>query len=147
MISADGDGDGDGDGEALRRRAPSVAGSRVDRVNHLALGARGEQAAWEYYRAQGCALVVRNWHGSRGELDLVVTEGDVLVICEVKTRSSDAFGDGWEAVTSAKRAKVRRLAGEFCGQLPRAHAGVRFDVASVLRRGSRYEVTLFRDAF
>ena len=35
-------------------------------------------------------LLDRNWRCEAGEIDLVLRDGDVLVVCEVKTRSSVA---------------------------------------------------------
>lgn len=117
-----------------------------------ALGAAGEEAALRVYRADGYALVARNWRCRAGELDLILSRGDTLVICEVKTRRGDRYGSGWEAVTARKRAKIRAVAQAFLltsGARPRA---VRFDVASVaVRPGSRPErsavVEVFEDAF
>ena len=43
-------------------------------------------------------LVDRNWRCDLGEVDLVLRDGDDLVFCEVKTRSSAAYGHPLEAV-------------------------------------------------
>jgi putative endonuclease len=40
----------------------------------------------------------------------VAAERQVLVICEVKTRSSAEYGSPLEAITGSKRARLRRLA-------------------------------------
>ncbi len=77
-------------------------------------------------------MVARNWRCRDGELDLVVRAGRVLVFCEVKTRSSDAFGSAAEAVVATKRARIRRLAArwlsEWTGPRPRE---IRFDVVAI----------------
>ena len=52
----------------------------------------------------------RNWRCEHGEIDLVALDGDCLVVCEVKTRRSTAFGEPVEAVTWRKAARLRRLA-------------------------------------
>src|SRR4051812_43106380 len=75
-----------------------------------ALGAYGEQVAARHLEEAGCVLLDRNWRCSEGEIDLVASDGAVLVICEVKTRSSLAYGDPAEAVVGAKAARLRRLA-------------------------------------
>jgi putative endonuclease len=112
------------------------------------LGRRGEDAALAVYRRAGFRVVARNWRCGAGEIDLVVRRGGLLVICEVKTRSGSAFGEGYESVTFAKRRRLRRLAHLFLRQLERAPADVRFDVASVhLPRTGRPDVLLFADAF
>ena len=65
------------------------------------LGAYGERVAAQCPVDQGVVLVGRNWPGDLGEIDLVLRDGDVLVFCEVKTRTSAAYGHPVEAVTAA----------------------------------------------
>ena len=89
-------------------------------------------AAW--YEAQGYEVVARNWRSRQGEIDLIARRSGVLVICEVKTRTSRAFGEPFEAVTRTKQLRLRRLAAEYLRQRsgsPGRPAEVRFDVASV----------------
>ena len=102
-----------------------------------ALGAEGEAAVAAWYEGRGYEVVARNWRCPTGELDLVVRKGRTLVFCEVKTRTSSAFGSPLEAVTPAKQARLRRLAGCWLeagggGGPPRGASDLRFDVASVL---------------
>ncbi len=54
------------------------------------------------------------------------------MFCEVKTRSSTAFGAPVEAVTRTKQARLRVLAARWLEESPIAAREVRFDVASVL---------------
>lgn len=67
-------------------------------------------------------------------MDLICSRNRGVVFCEVKTRTSDAFGHPAEAVTPAKRRKLRTLAGIWLGQaeLPYKPRELRFDVAAVL---------------
>ena len=54
-----------------------------------ALGAYGEQVAAAHLVAAGMTVLDRNWRCDIGEIDIVARDGDVLVVCEVKTRSVD----------------------------------------------------------
>jgi putative endonuclease len=108
----------------------------------------GERAAWALYRSRGYRLVARNWRCPLGELDLVVARGDVLVFCEVKARAGTRLGAPFEAVTSAKRRKLRHLAEAFVAAVRPTGASYRFDVASVTwSSGVPPSVHLFEDAF
>ena len=82
--------------------------------DRIALGQRGEQLAMEYLRSRDMVVLDRNWRprgqGVRGELDLVVRDGDELVIVEVKTRRSIAYGSPVEAITTRKMRTLRSLA-------------------------------------
>jgi putative endonuclease len=92
----------------------------------------GEDLAAAWYEARGYAVLARNWRCREGELDLVVRTGRDLVFCEVKTRTSDAFGMPAEAVTPAKQARIRRLAVRWLDGASTAPRSIRFDVASVI---------------
>jgi putative endonuclease len=84
------------------------------------LGARGERIAEQHLVRRGLTVLDRNWRCPQGEIDLVLRDGDEVVFVEVKTRSSVAFGHPLEAITAAKLARLRRLAGAWC----EAHPGV-----------------------
>jgi len=97
------------------------------------LGASGEDAVAAWYQARGYAVVARNWRCKEGELDLVLAEGRLYVFCEVKTRTTDAFGAPQEAVTRAKQQRLRRLAARWLeDDAPVRPREIRFDVAAVL---------------
>jgi putative endonuclease len=98
----------------------------------LALGARGEALAADWYLAQGYEVLDRNWRCREGELDLVLRRARTVVFCEVKTRTTDAFGVPAEAVTHTKRQRIRRLAARWLEAAPFRPVQIRFDVASVL---------------
>jgi putative endonuclease len=102
------------------------------------LGATGEDRVAAWYEANGYSIVDRNWRCRQGELDLVARRGRVVVFCEVKTRSSTAFGAPVEAVTRTKQARLRVLAARWLEDSAVVAREVRFDVASVL--GGKVEV-------
>jgi putative endonuclease len=96
------------------------------------LGADGEALVARHYEAKGYEVLSRNWRCRDGELDLVCRRGRVLVICEVKTRSTAAFGLPAEAVTLRKQEKLRSLALHWLAESTFRPKEVRFDVAAVL---------------
>jgi putative endonuclease len=100
-----------------------------------AVGRFGEQLAAEVLAADGLVVLERNWRCPDGELDIIATEGDVLVFVEVKTRSTVAYGDPAEAISSAKAARLRRLAVRWLAAHPERHwPELRFDVVAIVRR-------------
>lgn len=88
----------------------------------LATGGYGEATAAKYLADQGMVVLDRNWRCELGEIDLVLRDGSVLVVCEVKTRTTAAYGTPLEAVGPAKVARLRRLAARWM-----KHRGVRPD--------------------
>jgi putative endonuclease len=117
----------------------------------LDLGARGEELAAGWYGAQGYTVLDRNWRCRDGELDLILSRAGTVVFCEVKTRTSAAFGLPAEAVTALKQQRLRRLATRWLAARPAGAAGwgdIRFDVACVtLRQGAEPELEVIEAAF
>lgn len=113
-------------------RTPSATQPH-DPPPHLALGAWGEEVAARHLVAAGMVLLERNWRCPSGEIDLVLREGDVLVVCEVKTRTSTAFGTPHEAVDARKVARLRRLAAMWLAAHDARPADVRIDLVAVVR--------------
>ena len=96
------------------------------------LGERGETIAARHLTRLGLVVVDRNWRCDAGEIDLVLRDGAVLVICEVKTRTSTDYGDPLEAVTAAKVARLRRLAARWLRVHDCHPEDVRIDMVGVL---------------
>jgi putative endonuclease len=98
-----------------------------------ALGAYGESLAARHLAERGLVLLERNWRCPAGEIDLVLRDGQTLVVCEVKTRSGLAFGSPHEAVTPAKVDRLRRLAALWLVERGLPVRDVRIDLVAVLR--------------
>ena len=96
------------------------------------LGRYGEAYAARYLVEHGMEVLDRNWRCPAGEIDLVLRDGDVLVVCEVKTRSSEVFGSALEAVTERKAARLRRLAARWLAEHRLRPDDVRIDLVGVL---------------
>jgi putative endonuclease len=96
------------------------------------LGRLGEAWAARHLVEQGMVLLDRNWRCEAGEIDLVLRDGRVLVVCEVKTRSSSAFGSPLEAVGAAKAARLRRLAARWLAEHRLRPDDVRIDLVGIL---------------
>jgi putative endonuclease len=112
-----------------------------------ALGRNGEDTAVAWYEDHGYEVLERNWRRREGEVDIIARKGRTVAFCEVKTRTTDAFGSGAEAVLPAKQRRVRRLASRWLAELTpssgRALVDLRFDVVSI----TAGEVDVIEDAF
>jgi putative endonuclease len=98
-----------------------------------ALGAYGERLAAAHLVAAGMVILDRNWRCPGGEIDIVARDGDVLVVCEVKTRRGTGFGSPLEGVTVRKAARLRRLAAAWTSAHGVRVPGIRIDLVGVLR--------------
>lgn len=76
--------------------------------------------------------MLRNYRRRSGEIDLVARDGDVLVIGEVRSRSSEAFGGAAASVDGWKQHKIIRAATQLLqARRDLAKLRVRFDVLVV----------------
>ena len=111
----------------------TTTGSRTTAQQRRALGAYGEELAARHLADDGLVLLDRNWRCELGEIDLVLREGKVLGVCEVKTRRSLAAGTPHEAITDAKLARLRALGERWVQAHGLGAIEVRVDLVAVLR--------------
>ncbi|MEZ0578874.1 YraN family protein [Nocardioides sp. MH1] len=98
-----------------------------------ALGAYGEGVAARHLVEKGLVLLETNWRCDEGEIDLVLRDGATLVVCEVKTRSSNVAGTPHEAITDAKLDRLKRLGARWVEARGVRPDGIRIDLVAVLR--------------
>ncbi len=92
--------------------------------------------AFEYLRRSGMLVLDRNWRprgaGVRGELDIVARDGDELVVVEVKTRRSIAYGSPAEAITRRKVRALRSLTLAWLEHRSIHAPAIRFNVVAIV---------------
>jgi putative endonuclease len=126
----------------LPRTRPSV------RRNLRREGAQGEEIAVRFLVEQGYRIIERNFRFRRkGEIDIVARDGEYLVFCEVKMRTSDAFGLPEYAVTPMKQETIRRVAAAYLAVKDISGQPCRFDVVTIRCGGKTPAITLLRNAF
>lgn len=122
---------------------------RVPLPGSATTGERGEKLAAAYLQQKGYQVVARNWRNPsdrRDELDLVCTDGDVLVFVEVKARDAGALVSGYHAVDSRKKKVVRRTAVAYMRRLKTRPHTYRFDIVEVeMGAGGKGEVRHFEN--
>lgn len=109
-------------------------------------GEEGEAEAVEYLRSIGYEILEKNWKHSNQEIDIIAKDKMFLVIAEVKTRSSSAFG---EPETFVNRQKQRNLIKAANAYLEKKNLLLesRFDILSVMKTGNTYKVSHIKNAF
>lgn len=117
---------------------------------HLATGRRGERAALFYLRRSGFVITASGWRTrkTRGDLDLVGWENEVLCFIEVKTRTTRAVAPAEAAVDDEKKRMLRKMAHYYVRQLANRDVPVRFDILSIyFEPGRPTDFQHFRGAF
>lgn len=110
------------------------------------LGSRGEDAAAGYLVQRGYKVLDRNWRCPSGELDLVVRSATGKIIgVEVKTRSSQRYGTGFEAVNPAKFRRLNRLLLLWAQQHGVFVPRLQIDVVEVYALGTSWSIEHLQD--
>ena len=96
--------------------------------DHLKTGARGEQLAARYLRAQGYEIYAANYTTALGETDIIAIDKDGTVcFVEVKTRAPGGMLPPAEAVDSEKQKRLVNNAAAFLKQEKMRDRNTRFD--------------------
>lgn len=115
-------------------------------ARHNELGKQGEQWALQFLKAKGYTILETNWRHEKEEVDIIARDKDELVIVEVKTRSTDAFGDPEEAVTPQKARRLIRAAEAYVLK-HNLDIDTRFDIISILVKNGKRTIRHITDAF
>jgi putative endonuclease len=96
------------------------------------IGKNAEDVAVDFLESHGLTILLRNYYGRVGELDIVARDDHTLVVIEVRTRSSSRFGGAAASVDWRKQAKIRRTAALLIHRRKDlAKWPIRFDVIAI----------------
>jgi len=101
---------------------------------HLIRGESAEEQAHRFLMDKGLKPVCRNYRCKQGELDLIMTDHQTLVIIEVRFRKTDYYGSALESVTRAKQLRII-AATQLYLSTQKADRPVRFDVVAISGNG------------
>jgi putative endonuclease len=110
------------------------------------LGHSGEQLAAGFLKEKGYKILETNWRQGPLEVDIIALKENVLVIAEVKTRSTNFFGEPEEFVTRQKQKNLIRAANIYIID-KNLDVEARFDIISILSKGSVLKIYHIEDAF
>jgi len=115
-------------------------------MNHIELGQQGETLAVNHLTTKGYKILERNYRWKNAEIDIVCTKKNELIIVEVKTRHTAAFGEPYEAVSRAKQRQIIRVTNKYI-ENGNVNADVRFDVISIVLNNSSMRLQHIENAF
>ena len=78
--------------------------------NKRAVGAYNEEIAAAHLRKQGLDIIERNYRVRAGEIDIIARDGEYLVFCEVKYRSSKDAGGASYSISPEKQRQIAKVA-------------------------------------
>lgn len=116
---------------------------------HYHLGNRGESLACTHLLKNGYRILEQNWRYDRAEVDIIAEKDDFIVIVEVKTRSTDFFGQPSSFVTERKQELLMTAAEGFL-EARDIDKELRFDIIGIVidpQRPGETRIQHITDAF
>lgn len=96
-------------------------------------GKKGEEIAAKFLIDKGFEILETNYYASRyGEIDIIAQKGNLIVFCEVKARSTEAFGHPLEAITRSKLEKMHNAVNFYLIQKAPKIKNYRIDAISIV---------------
>ncbi len=113
------------------------------------IGDEGEELAVAFLESKGYTILERNYHFEHAEVDIVAYDNSsFIVFVEVKTRSTNQFGEPEEYIDEEKKQNVYKAAEAWVYERKMDGAPIRFDVISILQQSEEApEIKHFEEAF
>jgi putative endonuclease len=116
-------------------------------ADHNELGKLGEQKAVDFLHAKGYQIVDRNWYFHHKEVDIIAFDGQVLVIVEVRTRTSSLVVHPRESISPLK-VRYLVLAADAYVRYNKIDNRIRFDIVTCLpANGTHWKIEHIEGAF
>lgn len=115
-------------------------------ATHNELGEKGEQLAVEFLQQKGYQILERNWRFKKAEVDIIALKDDVLAAVEVKTRTSNYFGNPQDFVNQKKIQLLVEAINEYVISKD-LDVEVRFDIVAILQNKNTSQIEHLEDAF
>jgi putative endonuclease len=95
-------------------------------------GRAGEAAARRFVTNDlGYKIAETNFRTREGEINIVASDGELLIFIEVKTRTNRKFGSGIEQVSRSKAERLQLTAQRYLADNDRESSDWRIDLLSV----------------
>ena len=101
-------------------------------IQRQALARRGEECVARHLARQGYQVLGMNVRAGRLELDVVAERDGLLVVCEVRSRSTDRYGSPAETIGYKKVQRVRQATRAWMSREGRSGQPVRLDAAALV---------------
>jgi len=115
-------------------------------ADHNELGKKGEQLAIDFLQKKGFSILEKNYRYRKAEVDIIGQKDDLLIVVEVKTRSTDYFGSPEEFVNQKKIQLLTEAIDYYINEKD-LDVEVRFDIIAIIKKGLNFEIKHFEDAF
>ena len=115
-------------------------------AKHNELGKLGEKVAVAFLIKKGYTIVAQNWRFQKAEVDIIAQTDDILVAVEVKTRSTNAFGNPQDFINPKKVRLLTSALHQYVVQ-HELDVSVLFDIIAITKTHDKTDLEHIEDAF
>lgn len=115
-------------------------------AKHNQLGNKGEDLACRFLEEKGYQIIIRNWRFGHHEIDIIAQNEESIIFVEVKTRSSNQWGNPEDFISKAQMRRIVEAA-DFYIKEYNVDKEPRFDVLAIIDNGAEIDIEYFDDAF
>lgn len=110
------------------------------------LGRKGEAEAARFLTQNNYKILEKNYRYRKAEVDLIVQKNKTLIAVEIKTRSSDFFGNPALFLKTKQQQRIVEAINYYVKH-NNLDVEVRFDVISIVKNKGGFEIQHLKNAF
>lgn len=115
-------------------------------AKHNELGEKGERIAREFLIKKEYEILDTNYRFKHLELDIICKKNDLLIVVEVKTRTSSFLVGPHETVTKSKQKSLIKITNQYIIE-KEIDMEVQFDIISIILNQKECLIEHIEDAF
>lgn len=117
-------------------------------AEHNEIGKQGEELAIDFLKKKGFEILEKNWRFRNAEVDIIVRKNNFISIIEVKTRSSNVFGEPLTFVDKQKQKLLIKASEWYCEQKNILDVEINFDIISIIiKKDNTHSIEHIENAF
>ncbi len=115
-------------------------------ARHNELGKKGEDLAVTYLLKKGYEILEQNYRYQKAEIDIIAKKNDILAVVEVKTRSTNVFGNPQDFVKPKQILNLVKAVNAYIETYD-MDVEVRFDIIAIIKKAPSFTIEHIEDAF
>ncbi|TCI93506.1 YraN family protein [Tenacibaculum sp. M341] len=115
-------------------------------AKHNELGKEGEIQAINFLTKNGYKILEKNYRYLKAEVDIIAIKNQELIAVEVKTRSTDFFGNPQDFINQKKINLLISAMDHYVNEKD-LDLEVRFDIIAIIKKQNSFEIEHLEDAF
>lgn len=115
-------------------------------ANHNELGKKGEDLAVSFLIKEGYDILERNYTFQKAEVDIIAQKEDILAVVEVKTRSTNVFGNPQDFLKPKQIQRIVKVVDNYVTS-HQLDVEVRFDIIAIVKNGNQFDIEHLENAY